>query len=57
MAGTRRLDPEVQQNQQVRVYAIRVSAAPQFGGWLRNSRRLGVSLPVAELPFDYALAN
>ncbi len=28
----------------------RASAAPQFGGWLRNSRRLGVSLPVAELP-------
>ena len=26
------------------------SATPQFGGWLRNPRSLGVSLPVTELP-------
>jgi hypothetical protein len=29
---------------------IGASATPQFGGWLRNPRSLGVSLPVTELP-------
>jgi hypothetical protein len=29
---------------------IETSAGPPFGGWLQNSRSLGVSLPVTELP-------